>query len=53
MRAKSVVDYMIKGGIDKSRLTYKGYGPNQPVAPNTNEAGKAQNRRVEFKITAK
>ncbi len=53
MRAKSVVDYMIKGGIDKSRLTYKGYGPNQPVAPNNTPAGKAQNRRVEFKITGK
>jgi outer membrane protein OmpA-like peptidoglycan-associated protein len=52
-RAKSVVDYMIKGGIDKSRLTYKGYGPNQPVAKNNTEAGKAKNRRVEFKITGK
>lgn len=52
-RAKAVVDYMVKQGIEKVRLTYKGYGPNQPVAPNTTADGKAQNRRVEFKITGK
>ena len=52
-RAKSVVDYMVIQGIDKLRLTYKGYGPNQPIAPNTTKEGKAQNRRVEFKITGK
>jgi outer membrane protein OmpA-like peptidoglycan-associated protein/tetratricopeptide (TPR) repeat protein len=52
-RAKAVVDFMTKQGIDKSRLTFKGYGPNQPVAPNTTADGRAQNRRVEFKITGK
>jgi OOP family OmpA-OmpF porin len=44
---------MLSQGIDPTRLTYKGYGPNQPVAKNTTAAGKAQNRRVEFKITGK
>jgi outer membrane protein OmpA-like peptidoglycan-associated protein len=52
-RAKAVVTYMLSQGIDPTRLTYKGYGPNQPVAKNTTAAGKAQNRRVEFKITGK
>lgn len=52
-RAKAVVEYMVKNGIDKSRLQFKGYGPNQPVAPNNTNDGRAQNRRVEFKITGK
>jgi len=52
-RAKAVVDYMLSQGIDPSRLTFKGYGPKQPVSPNTTTAGKAMNRRVEFKITGK
>ena len=52
-RAKAVVNYMLSQGIDPSRLTFKGYGPKQPVSPNTTTAGKALNRRVEFKITGK
>jgi len=52
-RAKSVVDYLVNKGIDKSRLTFKGYGPNQPVALNNTNTGRALNRRVEFKITGK
>jgi len=49
-RAKSVVDYLISNGIDTSRLEYAGYGFRQPIASNENEAGRAQNRRVEFKV---
>ena len=52
-RAKAVVDYMVIQGINTDRLTFKGYGPSQPIAPNTTVEGKAQNRRVEFKITGK
>ena len=52
-RAKAVVDYMVIQGIKTERLTFKGYGPSQPIAANTNAEGKAQNRRVEFKITGK
>ena len=48
-RAKSVVDYLSKS-IAVSRMTYKGYAFDVPVAPNTTEEGRAQNRRVEFKI---
>jgi OOP family OmpA-OmpF porin len=50
-RAKAVYNYLIKKGISPKRLTYKGYGPNNPIAPNTTEEGRAQNRRIEFKIS--
>jgi outer membrane protein OmpA-like peptidoglycan-associated protein len=49
-RAKSVVDYLVENGIDPSRLEYAGYGFTQPIASNDTEAGRAQNRRVEFKV---
>lgn len=49
-RARAVVDYLVSKGIDKSRLTYRGYGSEQPIAGNETEAGRAINRRVEFKI---
>jgi outer membrane protein OmpA-like peptidoglycan-associated protein len=51
-RAKSVVDYLISNGIDKSHLTYKGYGFLKPIASNETEEGRQQNRRTEFKVTA-
>lgn len=55
-RAESVVKYLRKKGIEKSRLKAKGYGESQPVAPNTkpdgsdNPEGRALNRRTEFKV---
>jgi outer membrane protein OmpA-like peptidoglycan-associated protein/tetratricopeptide (TPR) repeat protein len=52
-RAKAVADYLIKKGINKSRVTYKGYAYNQPVASNKTAKGRAQNRRVEFKVLSK
>lgn len=50
-RAKSVVDYLIKSGIDANRLTWKGYGESKPIAPNDTPANKQKNRRTEMKIT--
>jgi outer membrane protein OmpA-like peptidoglycan-associated protein len=49
-RAKAVVDYMIKNGILNTRMIFKGYGSSQPISDNTSPAGRAKNRRVEFKI---
>ena len=49
-RAKSVVNYLKSKGIDPRRLSFKGNGDAQPVAPNTTDAGRAQNRRTELKV---
>ncbi|MEP7163153.1 MAG: OmpA family protein [Ferruginibacter sp.] len=55
-RAKTVVNYLISKGIDKARLTFKGYGETMPVAENANADGtdnpdgRQQNRRTEFKV---
>lgn len=49
-RAKAVVDYLIAHKVDPARLAWKGFGESQPLAANTDEAGRAQNRRVEFTV---
>jgi outer membrane protein OmpA-like peptidoglycan-associated protein len=50
-RAESVRNYLIKRGISSDRMVPKGYGENVPIADNRTEAGRSQNRRVEFVIT--
>ena len=52
-RAQSVMSYLISKEIDPKRLSSKGFGLTKPIAPNTDEDGKAMNRRVEMKILAK
>jgi len=52
-RVKAVNEYLISKGINKDRITGKGYGGTVPVVPNTNEANRQRNRRVEFKIVKK
>ncbi|MCK5742504.1 MAG: OmpA family protein, partial [Chlorobi bacterium] len=50
-RANSVRDYLIEtGGISANRLRAIGYGESMPIAENSNEEGRALNRRTEFKI---
>jgi outer membrane protein OmpA-like peptidoglycan-associated protein len=49
-RAENVVSYLISKGIDRSRLTAKGYGETVPVSDNETEEGRAENRRVEMRI---
>lgn len=51
-RAESVADYLKTLGVKDNRLTTKGYGPDQPVADNTSDYGRQQNRRVEVAIFA-
>lgn len=50
-RAEAVMKYLVDHGIDASRLTAKGYGAADPIASNQTAAGRAQNRRVELRIT--
>jgi len=52
-RAKAVALYLEKKGIEKNRLSYKGYGYSKPIAPNTNESGRKMNRRTEIVIIKK
>jgi outer membrane protein OmpA-like peptidoglycan-associated protein len=56
-RAEAVKQYLIeKGGVDEARISTKGYGESNPIAPNRTEEGKdnpegrAENRRVEILI---
>jgi outer membrane protein OmpA-like peptidoglycan-associated protein/Tol biopolymer transport system component len=49
-RARAVLDYLVSNGIAAARLTSKGYGDTIPMADNSTEQGRAQNRRTEFKI---
>ena len=51
-RAKSVVDYTSSQGVDGKRFTYKGLGPQEPVASNDTPDGRQQNRRVEIAVFA-
>jgi OmpA-OmpF porin, OOP family len=50
LRAKSVVDYLAGKGVSPARIQSAGYGETRPVAPNTSEANRAKNRRIEFKV---
>ncbi|MDP4238732.1 MAG: thrombospondin type 3 repeat-containing protein [Bacteroidota bacterium] len=49
-RAEAVKKYLESKGIDPQRLTAQGFGETMPVADNSTAAGRAQNRRVEFKV---
>jgi len=51
-RAKAVRNYLVEKGVEKVRLSYKGFGFSSPKASNDSEEGKAINRRVEFKIVS-
>ena len=47
-RAQAVVDYLISKGIEATRLSARGYGPDRPIADNATSEGRAKNRRVQF-----
>ena len=51
-RASAVRSYLSSKGVAASRMVTKGMGEADPVATNDTDAGRAQNRRVEFAITA-
>jgi outer membrane protein OmpA-like peptidoglycan-associated protein len=49
-RARSVANYLVSKGIDRSRLSYQGHGKSQPLVTGSSPDDRAQNRRVEFII---
>lgn len=51
-RADAVASYLSQQGVSASRLTARGYGPDNPRASNATAAGQAINRRIEFYVTS-
>lgn len=49
-RSESVMDYLAGKGISPSRLDARGFGEERPIDSNSTSTGRANNRRVEFKI---
>lgn len=49
-RAQSVVDYLVAGGIENTRIFAEGFGDQQPIATNDTKEGRSKNRRIEFKL---
>jgi len=47
-RAKSVMNALVSAGIEKSRLSSKGWGSSKPISDNSTEDGRFKNRRVEI-----
>lgn len=52
-RAKTIVDELVRRGIQRNLFTYNGYGGTMPIGDNNTAEGRAQNRRVEITITPK
>jgi outer membrane protein OmpA-like peptidoglycan-associated protein len=50
-RAEAVKTYMVSKKVVADRLIAEGFGADQPIADNATAAGKAKNRRVEFKVS--
>ncbi len=49
-RAKAIYQYLVKNGIDKDRLRYRGFGGSRPKVPETSEENEQVNRRVEIMV---
>jgi outer membrane protein OmpA-like peptidoglycan-associated protein len=49
-RANAVMNYLVSKGVASNRLKATGFGDTMPVGDNKTTAGKAKNRRVEFKV---
>ncbi len=49
-RAQAVVNYLVGHGVTGSQLMAQGYGETKPIDTSQTKAGKAKNRRVEFKV---
>lgn len=51
-RANSVANYLISQGVSSSRMNVQGFGMSYPIADNSTDYGRQQNRRVEITINA-
>lgn len=49
-RATAVHDYLVANGIDDDRLSVRGFGESRPKVPNTSDANRSENRRVELRV---
>lgn len=50
-RAEAVKEYLVARGLSQDLLTAVGFGPDKPVASNRTASGRAQNRRIELRVT--
>ena len=50
-RALAVYEYLINNGIERGRMFYQGYGSSLPIDFNSTEAGRVNNRRIEFIVS--
>lgn len=51
-RASTVVEQLVARGVAAERLRSQGYGDSQPIAPNTTEAGRTQNERIQLVVVS-
>ncbi|MGI9522699.1 MAG: OmpA family protein, partial [Hyphomicrobiaceae bacterium] len=49
-RAENVANYLITGGAATEQISYVGYGEMRPKASNRTRAGRARNRRIEYRV---
>ena len=52
-RARAVYEHIVSNGIQKSRISFNGFGEDFPVDSNDTEEGRSKNRRTEFKVISK
>lgn len=50
-RAQAVYQWLVDRGLDRNRLSTRGYGPSEPIETNATPEGRARNRRIEFRRT--
>jgi OOP family OmpA-OmpF porin len=49
-RAEAVKQHLVSAGIDSARIETRGAGPDEPIDTNASNAGRAHNRRIEFRV---